>query len=105
MRGARVVALGLAGLLVAAALALGALRLVGDDLGEPSDVDAFPALTDASAAATPTATVSPSSDVTPTVAPPATSTATPSGSPSPTASRSPRPSGLDDGHDRTGDDD
>ena len=44
MRPLRVVALGVAGLLVAASLAMGALSLVRADLDEPSDADVFPAL-------------------------------------------------------------
>lgn len=44
MRPARVLVLGLIGILLAAAFAMGALALVRGGLDEPSDVDDFPAL-------------------------------------------------------------
>ncbi|MFM8944302.1 MAG: hypothetical protein ACKOI0_03500 [Actinomycetota bacterium] len=103
MKAVRVIALGLVGLLAAAAIAMGTLRLVRVDLDEPSDVDAFPALAPVSPStstpATPTPTaVTPTEDATP-------ATATPSRSPSPDASPSARASGEDDHHEGSGDDD
>ena len=94
MRAVRAIALGLLGLLVTAALAMGALALVRGGLDEPSDVGAFPALppvVTASASATPP-TSSPSST--------ATETASPGSGPSSSPSRT---GGAD--HEGVGDDD
>ena len=101
MRPLRVVALGVAGLLVAASLAMGALSLVRADLDEPSAADVFPALAPMTESPPPS-TVTPEAP-TPTGGPDATPTRS---SASPSTSRPASPTGPgDDGHDGSGGDD
>ena len=106
MKPARAILLGLLGILLAAAFAMGALALVRGGLDEPSDVDDFPALVPSITGASPDPSTSPS-----TVESPRDdddqATTSPSTSPSPTrtAGGTDDEPGADDDREGRGDDD
>lgn len=102
MRPARAVALGLAGILLAVAFAMGALALVRGGLDARSDVDDFPALVPSRTLPPVTASPSPSSVGSPQDEDDDDGQATTSPSTTPSRSATPTDDGRDDGADREG---